>query len=203
MKQLWELCSAEFSILCLHFLKLWVLVCMFCVFPCFVSVWPLSEHLLNCSPHCEHCLRRNAVEKAGNWISRKSSLSYSASSKPIFQRCHIHSLLFLRQRNIRTFSKTPHGIFPGVTRILINKNMYSERMFTTHIFRAVMRVARVRYFLVGAAGAGGVAAKVVRFILRCSVIFSFYYIDTSVLLENISLVKFIKTTSGTWVVYFP
>ena len=31
----------------------------------------------------------------------------------------------------------------------------------------------------------------------------FYYIDTSVSLENIPLVKFIKTTSGTWVVYFP
>ena len=32
---------------------------------------------------------------------------------------------------------------------------------------------------------------------------SFYYIDMSVLLENIPLVKFIKTTSGTQVVYFP
>ena len=32
---------------------------------------------------------------------------------------------------------------------------------------------------------------------------SIYYIDTSVLLENITLVKFIKTTSGTRVVYFP
>ena len=30
-----------------------------------------------------------------------------------------------------------------------------------------------------------------------------YYIDTSVLLENIPLVKFIKSTSGTRVVYFP
>ena len=30
-----------------------------------------------------------------------------------------------------------------------------------------------------------------------------YYIDTSVLLKNIPLVKFIKTTSGTRVVYFP
>ena len=30
-----------------------------------------------------------------------------------------------------------------------------------------------------------------------------YYIDASVLLENIPLVKFIKTTSGTRVVYFP
>ena len=30
----------------------------------------------------------------------------------------------------------------------------------------------------------------------------FYYIATSVLLENIPLVKFIKTTSGTRVVYF-
>ena len=29
-----------------------------------------------------------------------------------------------------------------------------------------------------------------------------YYIDKSVLLENIPLVKFIKTTSGTRVVYF-
>ena len=32
---------------------------------------------------------------------------------------------------------------------------------------------------------------------------TFYYIDRSVLLENIPLVKFIKTTSGTRVVYFP
>ena len=32
---------------------------------------------------------------------------------------------------------------------------------------------------------------------------SIYYIDTSVLLENIPLVKFIKTTSVTRVVYFP
>ena len=32
---------------------------------------------------------------------------------------------------------------------------------------------------------------------------AFYYIDTSVLLENIPLVKFIKTASGTLVVYFP
>ena len=30
-----------------------------------------------------------------------------------------------------------------------------------------------------------------------------YYIDTSVLLKYIPLVKFIKTTSGTRVVYFP
>ena len=32
---------------------------------------------------------------------------------------------------------------------------------------------------------------------------AFYYIDRSVLLENIPLVKFIKTASGTRVVYFP
>ena len=31
----------------------------------------------------------------------------------------------------------------------------------------------------------------------------FYYTDTSVLLENIPLVKFTKTPSGTRVVYFP
>ena len=35
------------------------------------------------------------------------------------------------------------------------------------------------------------------------VIIHFYYIDMSVLLENIPLVKFIKTTSGTRVVCFP
>ena len=34
-------------------------------------------------------------------------------------------------------------------------------------------------------------------------VFLFYYIDTGVLLENIPLVKFMKTTSGTRVVYFP
>ena len=40
------------------------------------------------------------------------------------------------------------------------------------------------------------------FVLHIKYIF-FYYIDTGVLLENIPLVKFIKTTFGTWVVYFP
>lgn len=57
--------------------------------------------------------------------------------------------------------KTPHGIYPAFTRILINKNINGERMLTTQIVRAVMRVARVRYLLLGAAGAGGVAAKMV------------------------------------------
>ena len=37
--------------------------------------------------------------------------------------------------------------------------------------------------------------------LAKAVFMSVYYIDTSVLLENIPLVKFIKTTSGTRVVY--
>ena len=36
-----------------------------------------------------------------------------------------------------------------------------------------------------------------------TIIIIIYYIDTSVLLENIPLVKFIKTTSVTRVVYFP
>ena len=40
------------------------------------------------------------------------------------------------------------------------------------------------------------------FVLMLSDI-AIYYIDMSVLLENIPLVKFIKTTSGTQVVYFP
>ena len=44
--------------------------------------------------------------------------------------------------------------------------------------------------------------EVIRF-MSAWVIFSIYYIDTSVLLENVPLVKFIKTTSGTRVVYFP
>ena len=41
------------------------------------------------------------------------------------------------------------------------------------------------------------------FLLFGTVIVTIYYIDTRVLLENIPLVKFIKTTSGTRVVCFP
>lgn len=78
-----------------------------------------------------------------------------------YQKCHIHTLLILRQRHIRTLAKTPNGLRPGITRILINRNINGERMFTTQIVRAVMRVAKVRYLLLGAAGAGGVAAKMV------------------------------------------
>ena len=41
------------------------------------------------------------------------------------------------------------------------------------------------------------------FIVMVIIIIIIYYIDTSVLLENIPLVKFMKTTSSTRVVYFP
>ena len=44
---------------------------------------------------------------------------------------------------------------------------------------------------------------IVIFIIIIIIIIIIYNIDTSVLLENIPLVKFIKTTSGTRVVYFP
>ena len=46
-----------------------------------------------------------------------------------------------------------------------------------------------------------IIVKTEQYLLLLHVIF--YYIDTSVLLENIPLVKFIKTTSGTRVLYFP
>ena len=46
-----------------------------------------------------------------------------------------------------------------------------------------------------------IIVKTEQYLLLLHIIF--YYIDTSVLLENIPLVKFIKTTSGTRVLYFP
>ena len=46
-----------------------------------------------------------------------------------------------------------------------------------------------------------IIVKTEQYLLLLHIIF--YYIDTSFLLENIPLVKFIKTTSGTLVVYFP
>lgn len=107
------------------------------------------------------------MEKAGRLISRRTfCLPQLPGSHINHQKCHIHTLLTLRQRHIRTFVRTPYGIYPGVTRILINKNINGERMFTTQIVRAVMTVARVRYLLIGAAGAGGVAAKMVSLIFN-------------------------------------
>lgn len=52
-------------------------------------------------------------------------------------------------------------MFPDITRILVNRGIKGERMFTTQIIRAVMRVARVRYILLGTVGVGGIAAKMV------------------------------------------
>ena len=45
----------------------------------------------------------------------------------------------------------------------IRRSVCGERMFTTQIIRTVLRVARVRYFLFGAVGAGAVGAKLVSF----------------------------------------
>ena len=46
-----------------------------------------------------------------------------------------------------------------------------------------------------------IIVKTEQYLLLLHIIF--YYIDTSVLLENITIVRVIKTTSGTRVVYFP
>ena len=46
-----------------------------------------------------------------------------------------------------------------------------------------------------------IIVKTEQYLLLLHIIF--YYIDTSVLMENIPLVRVIKTTSGTRVVYFP
>ncbi|KAJ7393323.1 Dynamin-like 120 kDa protein, mitochondrial [Desmophyllum pertusum] len=108
------------------------------------------------SVHCEQCLKRNAAEKAGRFLARQATLP---SSNINHHKHYIHTLLILRQRNIRTFVRIPHGMFPGVTRIHINRSLKGERMFTTQIVRAVMRAARVRYILLGTAAAGGIAAK--------------------------------------------
>ena len=113
------------------------------------------------------------MEKAGRLFSRHTlCLPQLTGSHVNHQKRHIHTLLTLRQRHIRTLVKTPHGIYPGVTRVLINKNINGERMFTTQIVRAVMRLARVRYFIIGAAGAGGVAAKMVSCV---TVLFNFQH----------------------------
>ena len=119
--------------------------------------------LLISSQHCEQCLKRNAAEQAGRLLSRCATRHQLPHSSTTHQKYHIHTLLILQRRNIRTFVGTPHhgGMFPAVTRILINRSIRGERMFTTGIIRAVMRVARVRYILLGSAGAGGIAAKLV------------------------------------------
>lgn len=111
------------------------------------------------SLHCEQCLKRKATERAEIFLSK-----HVASGRCInYHKNHIHTLLNLRQRNIQTFFRMPYRMFPVATRILINRGLKGERMFTTGILRAMMRVTRVRYLLLGTAGAGGIAAKVVSY----------------------------------------
>ena len=115
------------------------------------------------SQHCEQCLKRNAAEKAGRFLdrSRHAKTPQLPGCNVNHQKYYIHSLLILQQRNIRTFIRIPHRLLPDVTRSLVNRSIKGERMFTTQIVRVVMRVARVRYILLGTAGAGGIAAKMV------------------------------------------
>ena len=123
----------------------------------FIWVWILFFSFF--SLHCEQCLKRKATERAEIFLSK-----YVASGRCInYHKNHIHTLLNLRQRNIQTFVRMPYGMFPVATRILINRGLKGERLFTTGILRAMMRVTRVRYLLLGTAGAGGIAAKVVSY----------------------------------------
>lgn len=116
---------------------------------------------LHFSFHCEHCLERIALQRSPKQFYGQKLLCQVTKPMTFNQRCEIHTLLNLRRRHIRTFIKTPLGIHPTITRVLINKNVNGERMVSTTIVRAVMRVARVRYLLLGATGAGGVTAKMV------------------------------------------
>ncbi|XP_074625217.1 dynamin-like GTPase OPA1, mitochondrial isoform X3 [Acropora palmata] len=109
--------------------------------------------------HCEHCLERIALQRSPKRFYGQKLLCQFTKPMTFNQRCEIHTLLNLRRQHIRTFMKTPLGIYPTITRVLINKNVNGERMVSTAIVRAVMRVARVRYLLLGATGAGGVTAK--------------------------------------------
>lgn len=77
------------------------------------------------------------------------------------QSFYFHTLLRVKNKNVRPFRIIDADVHAYITRISIGKSIYGQRTFTTQVIRAVMRVARVRYFLLGAAGAGAIGAKMV------------------------------------------
>ena len=60
------------------------------------------------------------------------------------------------------------------TKVLLNKGLAGQRMFTSQIIRTVLRVSRVRYLILGSVGAGAVGAKLVCYYFAFSGVYHIY-----------------------------
>lgn len=110
--------------------------------------------------HCQGCLRQKVL--------KTSPTIWKDGTTRAYQRYYVHSLVCLRHSSIQKFGKPDRTTHSVISRVLITRNMRGERMFTSQVLRTVVRFARVRYVLLGAAGAGAVGAKMVCICKKCS-----------------------------------
>lgn len=114
---------------------------------------------------CPQCLNKAFITSRGYHAAIRRTQPGSNQINPVFngfqQRLHFHTLLRIKNKNVRPFRIIDADVHAYITRISIGKSLYGQRTFTTQVIRAVMRVAKVRYLLLGAAGAGAVGVKMV------------------------------------------
>ncbi|XP_020897189.1 dynamin-like 120 kDa protein, mitochondrial isoform X2 [Exaiptasia diaphana] len=106
-----------------------------------------------------HCLKQKSTYSNSIVLINKVTRPSLCQAGGFQQRYYFHSLLRLKSKNIKQFKIYNKDINAYITRVSIGRSLYGQRTFTTQAIKAVMRLARVRYFIIGSVGAGAVSAK--------------------------------------------
>lgn len=112
--------------------------------------------------HCQQCLKEATVRRASQ-IHTICRNAIDVERLCYLQQFNMKALLNLKSRNVHQFRKITPGVHTAFTRLLLNKGLVENRMFTSQVLKVVMRAARVRYFILGSAGAGAFGAKLVSY----------------------------------------
>ncbi|XP_032237384.2 dynamin-like 120 kDa protein, mitochondrial isoform X3 [Nematostella vectensis] len=102
---------------------------------------------------CLKCSQRALQQQV-----KKQLMSRYGSGRP-YHRYYLHTVLQMNKRNVMHLRTLQPKSQLLMTKLLINKSLYGQRAITTHIIKTVVRLARVRYLVLGTAGAGAVAGK--------------------------------------------
>ncbi|KAK3733133.1 hypothetical protein QZH41_012968, partial [Actinostola sp. cb2023] len=112
---------------------------------------------------CSQCLKQTAITTRcynSTVCKTKAAIPYSYRVHGYQHRYYFHTLLRVKSKNsckhLKLYDKDIHAY---ITRVTIGKSLYGQRTFTTQVVKAVMRLARVRYVILGTVGAGAVGAK--------------------------------------------
>lgn len=150
-----------------------------------------------------HCLKQTSTYCNSIVLINKATRPSLFQAGGFQQRYYFHSLLRLKSKNRKQFKIYDKDINAYITRVSIGQSLYGQRTFTTQVIKVVMRLARVRYLVIGSVGAGAVGAKLVGTFPSSSFLSPFPYIVRFNDVDIIDFLPFIHTPLVSFYFHFP